>query len=88
VDSFAFSPSHHVVVGQRQRRRSQLPGDGRFLRLKSTASVEEVEQAPKVGVKKDKITKEAQELLDVFAARASGEGKHELIMAQVAPSVR
>jgi hypothetical protein len=50
--------------------------------------VEEVEQAPKVGVKKDKITKEAQELLDVFAARASGEGKHELIMAQVAPSVR
>jgi hypothetical protein len=79
VDSFAFSPSHHVVV--RQRRYG-------FLRLDSTAAENEIEQVPKVGAKKDKITKEAQELLDVFAARADGEAKHKLVMAQVAPSVR
>jgi hypothetical protein len=82
VDSFAFSPSHHVVV--RQRQQQERTG---FLRLASTAA-EEIEQVPKVGAKKDKMTKEAQELLDVFAARAGGEAKHNLIVAQVAPSVR
>lgn len=39
--------------------------------------------------KKDKITKEAQELLDVFQARASeAPDRPNLIVAQVAPSVR
>jgi Tfp pilus assembly protein PilN len=82
VDSFAFSPSHHVAVRQRQQQRTG------YLRLESTAAENEIEQVPKVGAKKDKITKEAQELLDVFAARTGGEAKHDLIVAQVAPSVR
>jgi hypothetical protein len=85
VESFTLSPS--LVVIRQQQHSCQLPGHGAFLRLKFTAA-EGVELGPKVAAKKDKITNEAQELLDVFAARARGEAKHNLIVAQVAPSVR
>ena len=90
VDSFT-SPTHRVAVRRQQFRSKELPANSErngFLRLTSTAAEEEIERAPKVGAKRDKITKEAQELMDVFASRAGGEANHKLIVAQVAPSVR
>ena len=48
-----------------------------------------VQDAPATKKKKEKITKEAQELMDVFDLRENGDSNApNFIVAQIAPSVR
>lgn len=53
----------------------------------STRLYSTVEKKPAAKPKPDKVTKEAQELLDAFAAEGE-EGGPKMVVAQVAPSVR
>jgi hypothetical protein len=85
ADGFSVLPvtTHH----DGRRARVQCSRSSRYYRPELQATVA-ADSTPPPG-KKEKITKEAQELLDVLKAKESGDpNRPELIVAQVAPSVR
>jgi hypothetical protein len=67
------SPSENVRVATRLRSTTEAIGR------------DATEAGPR---KKDKLTTEAQELLDAFASREREACRYDLLVAQVAPSVR